>query len=159
MPIEFRILHHLRLVAARGVGMLSAEDFFDYQREVWSQPDLAGYNELVDMTQTKGIVSPSPDRMRELAALSASMDTPPTWTRFAIVAPLVPTCSEACRGSKAEGQDLAFALGELYEAYRRLEPRSTKDVAVFRTMPEALTFLGIEGKLEPWADAKADASK
>ncbi|MCI0405683.1 MAG: hypothetical protein L0209_06375 [candidate division Zixibacteria bacterium] len=142
MPIEYRILHHLRLVAARGVGMLSAEDLFDYQREVCSQPELAGYNELVDMTQTKGIVSPSPDRMRELAALSASMDTPPTWTRFAIVAP----------------QDLAFALGELYEAYRRLEPRSTKDVAVFRTMAEALTFLGIEGKLELWADAKADAS-
>ena len=41
----------------------------------------------------------------------------------------------------------------------RLEPRSTKDVAVFRTMGEALTFLGIEGKLEPWPAAKADASK
>ena len=143
MPIEHRILHHLRLVAARGIGMLAAEDLFDYQREVWSQPELAGYNELMDMTQTKGIVSPSPDRMRELAALSASMDTPPTWTRFAIVAP----------------QDLAFALGELYEAYRRLEPKSTKDVAVFRTMAEALVFLGIEGKLEVWPDAKADASK
>ena len=143
MPIEYRILHHLRLVAARGQGMVSAEDIFDYQREVWSQPDLAGYNELVDMTKTKGIVSPSPDRMRELATLSALMDTPPTWTRFAIVAP----------------QDLAFALGELYEAYRRLEPHSTKDVSVFRTMPEALAFLGITGKLEPWPAAKADASK
>ncbi|HXF49471.1 MAG TPA: hypothetical protein VNL73_08635 [Verrucomicrobiae bacterium] len=143
MPIEHRILHHLRLVAARGVGMVSAEDLFDYQREVWSSSDVVGYNELVDMTQTKGIVSPSPDRMRELAALSASMDTPPTWTRFAIVAT----------------QDLAFALGELYEAYRRLEPRSTKDVAVFRTMSEALAFLGIEGKLEFWPAAKADTSK
>lgn len=143
MPIEYRILHHLRLVAARGVGMVTAEDLFEYQREVWSQPELAGYNELVDMTQTKGIVSPSPDKMRELAALSASMDTPPTWTRFAIVAP----------------QDLAFALGELYEAYRRLEPKSTKDVSVFRTLPEALAFLGITGKLELWPATQADASK
>ena len=151
MPIEYCILHHLRLVAARGVGMVSADDIFGYQREVWSSPDVVGYNELVDMTRTEGIVSPTPEKTRELAALSASMDTSPTWTRFAIVAP----------------QDLAFALWELYEAYRRLEPRSTKDVAVFRTMGEALVFLGIdlsraksrEGKLEIWPDAKADASK
>ncbi len=143
MPIEYRILHNLRLVAARGQDMVSAEDIFGYQREVWSRPDIVGYNELVDMTQTKGIVSPSPDRMRELAALSASMDSPPTWTRFAIVAP----------------QDLAFALGELYEAYRRLEPKSTKDVSVFRTLPEALAFLDIEGKLELWPATQTDACK
>jgi hypothetical protein len=49
MPIGYRVDHNRRLVAARAHGILVAEDLFGYQREAWSRPDVAGYDELVDM--------------------------------------------------------------------------------------------------------------
>lgn len=104
---------------------------FDYQREVWSRPEVAGYNELVDMSEVEYIALPSPERVRDLAALSAGMDATSGSSRFAIVAP----------------ESLAYGLGRMYEAYRSLNPRSTKRVSVFRSMAEALVFLGIEGPL------------
>ena len=66
--------------------------------------------------------------MRELAALSANMDTASSASRFAIVAP----------------EETASALGRMYAALRGLNARSTKRVEVFRTLEDALAFLGVE---------------
>lgn len=129
MPIEYRIDHRRRVVLARGHGTVNHEDVFGYQRDVWSRRDVAGYDELVDMSDVKEIVLSSPDRVRELASLSADMDAAATASRFAIVAP----------------EDFAFGLGRMYEAYRELNPQSTKRVSVFRSLDEALVFLGLEG--------------
>ena len=134
MPIEYRIFPERRLVVARGFGTVTNEDVFGYQREAWSSPEVAGFDELVDMTRVQEIAVPSAERLQELVTVSASMDRAPGGAKFAIVAP----------------QDLAFALGRMYEAYRQLDSRSTKIVEVFRTMAEALAFLGVEGQLEPW---------
>jgi hypothetical protein len=54
------------------------------------------------------------------------MDSSSSSSRFAIVAPT--------------GE--AFGLGRMYETYRSLDERSTKQVGVFRTLEEALAFLG-----------------
>lgn len=129
MPIDYQIDHARRLVIARGRGTVTTEDVFGYQREVWSRPDVSGYDELVDFTQVKEIPGPVPGhRVRQLAAESAATD-PPRGSRFAIVAP----------------GPLAFGLGRMYQTYRELEPRSTKQVGVFHTLHEALIFLGVEG--------------
>jgi len=128
MPIEFSIDHEQRLVRAKGRDTLTDEDVFSYQREVWSLPEVAGYNELMDMSEVQQIALPSIDRVRDLAKLSASMDTAKTGSKFAIVAPA----------------DLAFGLGRMYEMYRDLQAQSTKQVGVFRTLKEALEFLGLE---------------
>jgi RimJ/RimL family protein N-acetyltransferase len=37
----------------------------------------------------------------------------------------------------------------MYQTYRGLDPRSTKQVEVFRTLPEALSFLGIKDLEDP----------
>jgi hypothetical protein len=37
--------------------------------------------------------------------------------------------------------DYAFGLGRMYESYRRMEGRSTKQVGVFRSLAEAMAFL------------------
>jgi hypothetical protein len=129
MPITYRIDHARRLVQAEGHGTLTADDLFRYQREVWLRPDVTGYSELVDMRPVRHIEQPSPARIRELAQLSAAMDPLAHGSRFAIVAP----------------DDLAFGLGRMYESYRSLQPDSTKDVGVFRTMEDALAFLGVDG--------------
>jgi hypothetical protein len=127
MPIEYRIDHPRRLVRAQGRGVLSHQDVFEYQRAVWSRTELAGYDELMDMRAVERIALPSAHGVEELAALSASMDDRRA-SKFAIVAP----------------QDLAFGLGRMYQTYRSLDESSTKEVGVFRTLGEALAFLGIE---------------
>jgi hypothetical protein len=127
MPIEYRIDHERRLVTARGYGVFGDEDVFRYQSEVWSRPEVAGYDELVDMSQVERIELPSIERVKELAQFSAKMDPRSSSSRLAIVAP----------------SEFAFGLGRMYEAYRNLDDRSTKMVSVFRSMDEALAFLGV----------------
>jgi len=127
MPITYQILADKRLVVCRGKGVVTDPEIFGYQREVWTRPELAGYDELADMREAESFAVPHPDRVRELAALAASMD-PPKPSRMAIVAP----------------QDIAFGLGRMFEANREMDERSTKSVGVFRTLEEALAFLGLE---------------
>jgi hypothetical protein len=76
VPIEYRIDHERRLVLARGHGTFTDRDAFGYQREVWSRPDVAGYDELIDMSDVREIPLPDPKRVRDLAHLSAEMDLP-----------------------------------------------------------------------------------
>jgi hypothetical protein len=38
--------------------------------------------------------------------------------------------------------DYAFGLGRMYEAHRTMNDRSTKEVAVFPAMKEALAWIG-----------------
>lgn len=126
MPIDYEIFHDRRLVAARGRGVFTHQDVVGYQQDVWSRHDVAGFDEVIDMTAVERIDLPSADAVRQLAALSASMDDPEALSKFAIVAP----------------QDIAFGLGRMYEAHRAMNPRSAKEVGVFRTMAEALAWLG-----------------
>ena len=130
MPLEHRIDHRLRLVLTRAVGTLTDEEVFAYQREVWSRPDVAGYDELVDMSDVEHVAVPSPDRVTQLASFSAAMDARAPASRFAIVAP----------------RDYEFALGRMYGAHRELDGRGTKRVGVFRARAEALAWLGLESE-------------
>jgi len=128
VPIEYRIDHERRVVIAVGKGALTSEDFFRYKREAWTQPGVPGYDELMDVTQVTEIIDPSVEEIRRLVKLAVSMDPPDTPSRFAIAAP----------------KEILFGLGRMYEAYRSLQPGSTKTVTVFRTLKEAMEFLGLE---------------
>jgi hypothetical protein len=131
VPIEYRIVHQRRLVLAKGHGTLTDQDVFGYQRDVWSLPEVGGYDELVDMTQVEDIALPSTERVRALASFSADMDVPSKTSRFAIVAPT----------------EFAFGLGRLYEILGSHDDRRTKEVRVFRSLDEAKAFLDISGTL------------
>jgi hypothetical protein len=126
MPIRYRIDHAQQLVVVVIRGILSDEEIFGYQREVWSRPDVQGYDELADMREVERIAVASPERVRDLAQLSAEMDRGAA-SKFAIVAP----------------QEVAFGLARMYEALRKMNPKSKKQVEAFRTLPEALAWLGI----------------
>jgi len=127
MPIDYRIDRDRRRVIATVTGTLVRDELFAYQRDVWSRTDLAGYDQIVDMSAVAGIDAPVPSGpvMQELAALAAGMDDPARPTRFAIVAP----------------GDLAFGMGRMYATYRGQNPKSTREVRVFRTMEEARAWL------------------
>jgi hypothetical protein len=129
MPIDFCIDHSRRLVIAHGFGVFTEGDIFGYQRDVWSRPDVAGYNELVDMSKVEKIELPLPatPSIMQLARTSAAKDTAQA-TKFAIVAPA----------------EFAFGLGRMYQAYRGAEPNSTKEVGVFHSLAQAMTFLEID---------------
>lgn len=125
MPIDYRIDANLRIVFATPRGTLTTEDLFSYQREAWSRPEVAGFNELVDMRSVEKIDFESTQRVKELAGVSASMDDPAKPTKLAVVATV----------------DTHFGLGRMYQAYREMSPGSTREVRVFRTMEEALAWL------------------
>ncbi|HEX5042148.1 MAG TPA: hypothetical protein VFV75_04530 [Candidatus Polarisedimenticolaceae bacterium] len=134
MPIAYGIDREKRLVVALPYGTMEDADVFGYQREVWSLPDVAGFDELIDMTDVQHIALPSAQRVVDLAELSAGMEAGGEKgrrpARMAIVAP----------------SDLAFGLGRMYQAYRAMKGQGVpRQVGVFRTMAEALEFLGIEG--------------
>jgi hypothetical protein len=128
MPLEYRIDHHLRIVMTRAIGMLTDDEVFAYQQDVWSRSDVAGYDELIDMSDVEHVAVPSPDRVVRLASVSAGMDVRAPATRLAIVAP----------------RDFEFGLGRMYGAHREMDSRSTKRVSVFRTRPEAVAWLGLD---------------
>ncbi|MBI1795753.1 MAG: hypothetical protein HY076_02275 [Candidatus Eisenbacteria bacterium] len=133
MPITWEVDHARRLVLAKASGVMQGHEVREYQTTVWSRPDIAGYDELVDMTDVQEIALTSASRARELASISAEMDRPAPADgpdrppRFAIVAP----------------NEIAFAMGKMYETFRQMEPKSMKEVRVFRTRAEALRFLGV----------------
>jgi hypothetical protein len=127
MPIEFYVDHERRTVFAKGRGVLTNDELVNYQQQVWSRPEVAGFDELMDMSVVKEIGGLSTAGVQELADLSAAMDRTDVATRFAVVAP----------------DDLAFGLARMYGAYRETSPHSTKQVAVFRTRADALRWLGL----------------
>jgi hypothetical protein len=125
MPIEYQIDHPNRLVIGKARGILTKDEMFHYQHEVWSRTDVKGYNELIDMSEVENIETPGINRITELAKLAVAMDEKTISTKFAIVAP----------------DDMAYGLGRMYETYRNLNNRSTKQVAVFRSLQDAMTLI------------------
>jgi hypothetical protein len=124
MPLRYQIDDEHRLVLARGYGVLTDQEVFEYKQSVWSLERVAGYDEIVDVTEVDGIDFPSTERLRELARLSAAMDVKVP-SRVAILA-----------------NDLVtFEIARMYEIFRKLDRRSTRDVSVFRNMEEALAWL------------------
>ena len=128
MPIEYKVDHAHKLVRARGFDVLTDADVFGYQQSAWSSPEVAGYDEIVDMTDVSRIALPSVERMRDLARLSKGMEARGAGSRLAIIAP----------------GDVAYMLGRLYKGMRALTG-GRKQVGVFRTEREALAFLGHPG--------------
>ena len=129
MPLEYRIDRERRVVFATAARTLSDEDVFAYQREAWSNSDLAGYDEVVDLGLVEDLVLSSGDRVRALAELASAMDVPGASSRLAIVAP----------------QDLAYGFARMFETYRTMNQGGPKIVSVFRSMRAALEWLGLEG--------------
>ena len=126
MPIVYKIDLEQRTVFARGLGVFTDEDVFHYQKTVWAKREVQGFDELVDMTRVERVDLPASSRMAELAALSAKMDPPDHPSKLAIVAT----------------EKILYGLGRMYEAKRESNTKSTKEVRVFWTIAEALSWLG-----------------
>ena len=125
MSIRYRIDPKRRFVHVEPVGTLTQKDIFSFQKKVWSRQELAGFHELVDVTRVKRVEYESTESFKELANLSASMDPPTIPSKMAIVA----------------ATELHFGLGKMYQAFRAINSRSTREVRVFRELAPALKWL------------------
>jgi hypothetical protein len=138
MAITYRIDFERRIVVAAAAGTLAEDQILAYQREVWTRADVAGFDELIDMSAVESIEGPVPiaDRIRDLAGAAAANDPLKGRSKFAIVAP----------------GDLAFGLGRMYATFRELDSRTTRTVRVFRVMDDALRWLGLDALDLPSGD-------
>ena len=133
MPIQYRILPTQYLVQVRAYDVLTEQEMFGYQHEVWSQSEVQGFNELLEMTDVTEIVRPETHKIQALATLSSAMEQGPMG-KFAVVAP----------------SDYAYGLARMYQTYRSMTPNGQKEIGVFRNMDDALNFLEVDVKLPPW---------
>jgi hypothetical protein len=128
MPITYTIDRTRRTVYASASGVLTPKDLFTYQNEVWSMPELRGYDECVDMQAVTDIEAATDSNMKALAELSARMDDPSAKSKFAIIA----------------REDLHYGLARMYGTYRSMQPKSTRTLAIFRKREDALRWLSGE---------------
>ncbi len=124
MPVQYTIDDHARRVTARAYGLLAAADIFAYQNEVWSRADLAGYDELFDLSEVTEVEKPEVYRIQKLAELASQTVSGPEGN-IALVAP----------------RDQLFGLARMYQTYRNLTPSRPKEIGVFRTRGDAEAFL------------------
>lgn len=127
MPIEVQIDHQRRCVMAAITGDIRDVELLDYQKSVWSDPALAGYDELIDATGAGCAPEVSSSGLSQISQCAASMDTACERSRLAVVAP----------------QDVYFGLARMYEVLRSETPGSRKAVSVFRSRADAEAWLGI----------------
>ena len=130
MPVSHEIDAERRLVIARGHGVLTYDDIVAYQTEVWSRPEVVGFDEIVDNSDVERIAYRSPRYVAELAELGANMDSERE-TLLAIVSPDY--------GS--------YGLARMYQTYRGLQSKGKKKVALFRSFEEASQWIASERRL------------
>jgi hypothetical protein len=126
MPIEYEIDSASKLVTARVTGILTHDDINGYQHDVWTRPELEGFDEIVDVSEVESIAYESGRRVSETASLAASTDSKKHPSRLAIVA-ITP---------------VAYGLARMYQTYRETTPGSTKLVKVVRSLAEAHEWVG-----------------
>ena len=125
MPITYEIDLIRKTVFAAAAGVLTAQELFSYQKQVWLQPEFRGFHECIDMSGVTEIIDATDRNMQALAEVAVQADDPAQPTRLAIIAK----------------EDLHFGLGRMYESYRGMHPKNARQVSVFRTREDALHWL------------------
>jgi hypothetical protein len=125
MPLSYEIDHARKIIFTRASGILTPQDMFAYQKDVWGKHSLRSFHECVDMNDVTEIVGATEENMLSLASLAVQSDDPVHPTRLAIIA----------------RENLHFGLGRMYEAHRSMLPGQTRQVAIFRSRADALRWL------------------
>ena len=128
MAIEYGIDAGHRLLLMKGNGILTVEDILGYLRDVLARPEVAGCNELLELSEVQEVVLTTMGKMQLFAQLAKGLGAASA-TKLAIVAK----------------NDMASGLGKLFEMYSSMQGGNAKQVGIFGSMAEALSFLNIDG--------------
>jgi hypothetical protein len=112
-----------RVVTTWGTSVTGAS-LIDYQRSVWSDPRVRGFDELIDFRALVK-VDVSGEDLRTVASLAVQRDEEGDSSRFAIVA----------------STSLTFGLSRMYQILRDVEDASKREVMVFQVLDEASAWL------------------
>jgi len=112
-----------RVISTWGAIVTDAS-LMEYQKSVWSDPALYGYDELIDFRALEQI-EVSTEGLEAVASVAADMDGTVGQGRFAIVVK----------------KGLEFGLSRMYESFRGLEDTASRQVMIFHRLDEALAWL------------------
>jgi hypothetical protein len=128
VPITIEIDNENCVVVATASGRLTMDELYKYQVDMWTAKEYREYNELFDLTRVEAFVPPTSENIKDFSDFAATMEVDSVHSKLAIV---------------AEG-DFEFGLARMFQVFRETHPQSRKEVAVFRTVPEAMKFLKAE---------------
>ena len=100
------------------------EALLEYQRTVWSDQALHGFDELIDFRAVEDI-DVSAAGLEAVAHVAASIDDTAGHSRFAIIV----------------NEGLEFGLSRMYESFREIEEKARRQVMTFKRPGEALKWL------------------
>jgi hypothetical protein len=124
MPISHRVDRGLGCVFTTAAGELTDQELLDHAQRVESDGDVdPRFDEVVDLRAVTGF-GPSTPTVRETAQLLKTGKRREKQGRLAIVAP----------------SNAGFGVGRMFEA---LSGSDAERVQTFRTLPEALDWLGV----------------
>ena len=124
MPIDYRIDQDQNRVYASAHGTMTTEQLFDYQKKVWSKKEVAGMDELVDLTNVEGMAVGAAG-MQSFVDLASSLALSIPPGRLAIVA----------------SGDFEYGLSRTYKEHREKRGAGAREVGVFQTLEDAEAFL------------------
>ena len=117
-----------RVVTTWGLRVDDAS-LMGYQRSVWGDPAVHGFDEVIDFRGLEQI-EVTTEGLEAVAHLAAGMDPQAGKSRFAIVV----------------GDKLSYGLSRMYEAFRQMNETASRDVMVFHRLEDALAWLDGRGK-------------
>jgi hypothetical protein len=128
MPAKYIIDVPHRVVFSKGTGVFTQADFLDHMARMKVEPDFdPDFSQLVDCREIT-LMDLKNDQVRDLASQ----------TIFSVNS----------RRAFVVSSELHFGLGRMFAAYREL---AGQQVAVFKDVPSALTWLNLPLDLDPHA--------
>ena len=124
MPFVVSVDHASTIVHSSWDGTVDVDELVSYIDEVWREPAVKGYNELIDFREVSGVEVPS-EAIAEIAAYSRAFDNPDQNARSAVVAPA----------------GLIYGLSRMFSSMRALEPQDRREFQVFEQHAEAVAWL------------------
>ena len=114
---------HSRVLTTWGPVVTDAA-LMDYQKSVWSDPAVRGFDELIDF---RGLdkIEVTTEGLEAVAHAAAGMDEQIEPSRFAIVI----------------RDTLSFGLSRMYEAFREMHAKSSRQIMIFHHLEEAIGWL------------------
>lgn len=114
MPFKVEIDHEQRLVESRWDGVADENSLFAYIDQIWGDPAVREYDELIDFRQVTEVRIDS-SAVHQFAKYSRQYDNPKIRARSAVVA----------------ASDLVFGLSRMFSTVRSLDPEDKREFEVF----------------------------
>ncbi len=112
------------LVESRWNGVATEELLTEYVDQIWTDPTVRSFNELIDFREVSD-VEVSSEAVHSIADYSRQFDNPDTAARSAVIAP----------------SGLVFGLSRMFSTIRSLEPSNKRDFQVFEDIDTGRAWL------------------